>query len=59
MNSKELVIQVTLFLKSLAYESEFIVTAILDGDIRPHIKRDAFARRYDRTMAKVDRFIVG
>ena len=50
-----LVRDVANFLKSLAMEG-FIVTAILDGDVRPQSKRDAFKRRFDATMSRINSY---
>ena len=54
--SIELVRDVAKFLKKLAADSGFIVTAILDGDVRPQSKRDAFNRRYQSTMARINSY---
>ena len=35
-------------------ETGFIVTAIFDGDFRPHSKRDSFKRRYQHTMNQIN-----
>ena len=51
-----LVRDVAIFLKQLAADTGYIVNAILDGDVRPQTKRDAFRRRYDSTMARVNSF---
>ena len=51
-----LVQDVASFLKWLASESGFIVTAILDGDVRPQSKRDAFKRRFESTMNRINSY---
>ena len=48
--STALVNDVALFLKELAADTGCIVTAVLDGDVRPHSKRDAFKHRFESTM---------
>ena len=48
--SAVLVRDTALFLKQLAADTGYTVTAVLDGDIRPYTKRDAFKRRYHTTM---------
>ena len=53
--SVALVCDVVSFFKSLAMEG-FIVTAILDGDIRPQSKRDAFKRRFDSTINQINSY---
>ena len=40
--------------KHLASDSGFIVTAILDGDIHPQSKRDAFKRCYTSTINRIN-----
>lgn len=40
--SSALVQDVALFLKQLAVDTGYVVTAVLDGNIRPQSKRDAF-----------------
>ena len=47
---ESLVNDVASYLKDLAYETGFCVTAVLDGDTRPHFKRDSFKRRFDHAM---------
>ena len=42
------------YLKDLAVETGFLVTAVLDGDVRPHSKRDSFRRRFDSTMCLIN-----
>ena len=54
--STALVNDVALFLKTLAADSGCIITPILDGDIRPQSKRDAFKRRYESTMNRVNSY---
>ena len=47
---ESLVNDVASYLKDLAYETGFCVTAVFDGDTRPHTKRDSFKRRFDHAM---------
>ena len=54
--STKLVREVANFLKLLSSDSGFIVTAILDGDVRPQSKRDAFKRRYNSTMNRINSY---
>ena len=54
--STALVRDVANFLKQLAADTGYVVTPILDGDIRPQTKRDAFKRRFDSTMNRVNSF---
>ena len=42
------------YLKDLAVETGFHVTAVLDGDIRPQSKRDSFRRRFDSYMGLIN-----
>ena len=51
-----LVRDVALFLKRLAADTGYIVVPILDGDVRPQSKRDAFKRRFDCTMGRINSF---
>jgi len=53
-----LVRAVAIFLKQLAADTGYVVTPVLDGDVRPQSKRDAFRRRYESTMSKVNGFFV-
>ena len=41
-----LVLSVAMTLKDLAFSTGFLVTCILDGNVRPHSKRDSFRRRF-------------
>ncbi len=54
--SINLVRDVALFLKQLASDTGYEVTAVLDGDVRPQTKRDAFKRRYESTMNRINSF---
>ena len=54
--SIELVHDVARFLKRLAADSGFVVTAVLDGNFRPQSKRDAFKRRFDSTMNRINSY---
>ena len=51
-----LVRDVAQFLKDLAADTGFVVTAVLDGDVRPQSKRDAFKRRFDSSMDRINAF---
>ena len=51
-----LVRDVAFFLKRLAQDSGYIVNPILDGNVRPASKRDAFKRRYTSTMSRINSF---
>ena len=53
-NSENTVLEVAKFLKRFAHETGFIVTAVLDGDIRPQSKRDSFQRRFTSVMRKIN-----
>jgi hypothetical protein len=44
------------FLKQLAADTGFVVTAVLDGDVRPQSKRDAYKRRYRATMDRINSY---
>ncbi len=44
------------FLKSLAANTGYLVVPVLDGDLRPQSKRDAFRRRYNSTMDTINGF---
>ena len=54
--SSALVKDVAVFLKKLASETGFIVNAVLDGNVRPQTKRDAFRRRYNSTMSQINSY---
>ena len=54
--STALVNDVALFLKELAADTGYVVTAVLDGDVRPQSKRDAFKRRFDSTMGRINSY---
>ena len=54
--SSALVKDVAIFLKKLASETGFVVNAILDGNVRPQSKRDAFRRQYDSTMNRINSY---
>ena len=54
--SSTLVRDVALFLKQLASDTGYIVTAVLDGHIRPQSKRDAYHRHYESTTSRIDRY---
>ena len=54
--STALVRDVALFLKQLASDTGYVITAVLDGNIRPHTKRDAFQRRYTSTMNRINSY---
>lgn len=51
-----LVRDVAQFLKDLAADTGYIVTAVLDGDVRPQSKRDAFKRRFDSSINRINAF---
>ena len=51
-----LVRDVAEFLKELAADTGFIVTAVLDGDVRPQSKRDAFKRRFEASINRINAF---
>ena len=42
------------FLKDLAYETEFVVTSVLDGGTKPQSKRYSFNRRFKQTMNPIN-----
>ena len=54
--SSALVREVALFLKQLAADTGYTVVAVLDGNVRPQSKRDAFKRRFQSTMSKINGF---
>ena len=45
-----LVRNIALFLKQLAEDTDYVVTAVLDGEIPPESKRDTFNHRYISTV---------
>lgn len=51
-----LVRDVAEFLKELAADTGFIVTAVLDGNIRPQSKRDAYKRRFESSINRINAF---
>ena len=51
---EDLVIDTATCLKDLANESGFVVTAIFDGDYRPHSKRDSFKRRFETVINEIN-----
>ena len=51
---QNLIQNVALYLKDLAHITGFYVTGILDGDVRPHSKRDSFRRRFVSEMKKIN-----
>ena len=53
---RPLVLSVAEFLKRLAADTGYVVTPVLDGNVRPQSKRDAFKRRYESTMNRVNSF---
>ena len=57
--SSALLKDVALFLKLLAANTGYIIIPILDGDVRPQTKRDAFRQRFDSTMIKINSFFFG
>ena len=50
---EDLVIDTATYLKDLVNESEFVVTAIFDGDYRPHSKRNSF-KRFETVMNEIN-----
>ena len=54
--SSALVKDVAKFLKSLTSDSGFIVNAILDSDVCPQTKCDAFKHCYDSTMSRINSY---
>ena len=54
--STALVRDVALFLKQLASDTGYGITAVLDGNIHPHTKRDAFQNRYTSTMNRINSY---
>ena len=51
---EKLVLDTASYLKDLAIETGFIVTAVFDGDCRPHSKRDSFKRRFEHHMKLIN-----
>jgi len=54
INSEMVIKEVAQYLKRFAYETGFIVTAVIDGDCRPQSKQDSFARRYAAYINKIN-----
>ena len=54
--SAALVRDVSLFLKQLASDTGYVITAVLDGNVRPYTKGDALQRRYLSTMNRINSY---
>ena len=49
-----LIKNIAIYLKDLAHISSFFVTTILNGNTRPHTKRDSFCCRFDLEMKLIN-----
>jgi hypothetical protein len=54
--SHALVKNVAMHIKQIAADTGYIVVPVLDGNQRPQSKRDAFKRRYESTMSRLNSF---
>ena len=54
--STALIDDIAFFLKEPAADTGYILTAVLDGNIRSHSKKDAFKRRFDSAMGRTNNY---
>ena len=52
----EVVHLMAVYLKDVAHSGGFIITVVLDGDLRPDCRRDSWFRKKDRALDDINRF---